>query len=113
MRVLSLVAAAVVAALLVSPPALAGRTVSASWYGPGLYGNRMACGQTLHSWTVGVAHRWLPCYSRVTVCYRGRCVRTVVVDRGPFVRGRELDLTARLAGYLGFTGVRPVWCSAC
>lgn len=92
---------------------LTGRTVMASWYGPGLYGNSLACGGRLSSSTVGVAHKYLPCGSSLRVCYRGRCVHTRVVDRGPFVAGRELDLTAGLAWRLRFSGVGAVYCSRC
>jgi rare lipoprotein A (peptidoglycan hydrolase) len=91
----------------------AGRTVLASWYGPGLYGNHLACGGRLSTRTVGVAHRWLPCGTPLTVCYHGRCARALVVDRGPFVYGRELDLTGALAWRLGFGGVGRVFCSRC
>jgi Putative peptidoglycan binding domain len=83
----------------------------ASWYGPGFYGNRTACGQTLRRGTRGVAHRKLPCGTRVVIAYGGRFVRTRVIDRGPFVkRGyeRDWDLTAALASKLRFEGVDRV-----
>jgi rare lipoprotein A len=81
----------------------------ASWYGPGLYGNRMACGGTLTPGTLGVAHKWLPCGTRVTFRYRGRQVTVPVVDRGPFVAGREWDLTAATKHRLGFGSTGTVW----
>lgn len=77
----------------------------ASWYGPGLYGNPLACGGTLTRSLVGVAHRSLACGTRLVVCYRGRCSRATVVDRGPYVAGRDFDLTGALASRLGFGGV--------
>ena len=80
------------------------RAAYASWYGPGLYGNALACGGTLSAGTLGVAHKSLPCGSRVTLKHRGRTVRVPVVDRGPFVGGREYDLTAATAQRLGFHG---------
>ncbi len=83
-------------------------TVVASWFGPGLYGNSLACGGTLTPATNGVAHKSLPCGTRLTVCYLRRCVRTRVVDRGPFVGGRTFDLAAGLARRLHFTGVHVV-----
>ena len=46
------------------------RWAYASWYGPGLYGNRTACGQTLGPGTLGVAHKSLPCGSKVTLRHR-------------------------------------------
>ena len=91
-----------------------GRTVRASWYGPGFYGRGLACGGRLHTWTIGVASRSLRCGSRLTVCYRGRCVATRVVDYGPASwTGRELDLTGGLAVKLRYSGAAPVYCSAC
>ena len=68
-------------------------TVKASWFGPGLWGNRTACGKTLTTGLAGVAHRTLACGSRVTLTYRGATVTVPVVDRGPYVAGREFDLT--------------------
>ena len=59
-----------------------------SWYGPGFFGNRTACGQNLKKSTMGVAHRTLPCGTKVVFGYRGRYVRTRVIDRGPFVKQR-------------------------
>lgn len=86
------------------------RTAYVSWYGPGLYGNPQACGGRLYTWTVGVAHKSLPCGSRVTICYR-RCGTFTVIDRGPFVAGREFDLTAPARDRIGMPGgvVRVRW----
>jgi rare lipoprotein A (peptidoglycan hydrolase) len=81
---------------------------TASWYGPGFYGHGMACGGVLTETTIGVAHRTLPCGTRLTICYSGRCIVTSVVDRGPFVPGRDFDLTGGLKVFLGFGSVGPV-----
>jgi hypothetical protein len=66
-----------------------------SWYGPGFYGNRTACGIALSTTTLGVANRTLPCGTRVT--FRnprtGRSLTVTVIDRGPYVAGRQWDLT--------------------
>jgi rare lipoprotein A (peptidoglycan hydrolase) len=80
------------------------RFASASWYGPGLYGNRTGCGGTLAPGRLGVAHKSLPCGSRVTFRHRGRSVRVRVIDRGPYVGGREYDLTEATARKLRFRG---------
>jgi peptidoglycan lytic transglycosylase len=80
------------------------RTALASWYGPGLYGQRLGCGGTLSAGSVGVAHKSLPCGTRVTLRHRGRILRVRVIDRGPYVGGREYDLTAATARRLGFSG---------
>ena len=80
------------------------RYAYASWYGPGLYGNRTGCGGTLYAGRLGVAHKSLPCGTMVTF-KRGRHeVRVPVIDRGPYVGGREYDLTAATAQRLGFEG---------
>ena len=81
------------------------RHAEASYYGPGLYGNGMACGGTLTPGTLGVAHKTLPCGSRVRLRYRGRSVSVPVVDRGPYVAGRDYDLTAATRDRLRFPGV--------
>lgn len=94
----------------VSPPVTVpnpvGRTVEASWYGPGFYGHGTACGQVLTEALSGVAHRTLPCGTMVTLSYAGRSVTVPVVDRGPYVRGRVFDLTAATCRALShcFTG---------
>jgi rare lipoprotein A (peptidoglycan hydrolase) len=73
----------------------------ATWYGPGFWGNTTACGKKLTKKTVGVAHRKLPCGTRVTFAYKGRWVRAKVIDRGPYRKGYRWDLTQRLAKRLG------------
>jgi rare lipoprotein A (peptidoglycan hydrolase) len=80
------------------------RSALASWYGPGLYGQRLGCGGTLSAGDLGVAHRSLPCGARVTLRHRGRTLRVRVIDRGPYAGGREYDLTAATARRLGFNG---------
>ncbi len=69
-----------------------------SWYGPGFYGKRTACGQAMTEGLVGVAHRTLPCGTRITFKNpaNGRIVTAPVVDRGPYVSGRQWDLTGGL-----------------
>ena len=80
------------------------RAASASWYGPGFYGNRTGCGGTLQYGQLGVAHKSLPCGTMVTFKHGRRKVRVPVIDRGPYVAGREYDLTAATAARLGFEG---------
>ncbi len=80
------------------------RSAQASWYGPGLYGNHLGCGGTLSPGTLGVANKSLPCGSKVTLRHGSRTVRVRVIDRGPYVGGREYDLTQATAQKLGFTG---------
>lgn len=80
----------------------------ASWYGPGLWGHKTACGQTLRPGTLGVAHKKLPCGTTVKFVYHGRTVVTQVIDRGPYVKGRAWDLTKAVSDALGFEGVGRV-----
>jgi hypothetical protein len=77
------------------------RGARATWYGPGFYGHRLACGGRLRTTTMGVAHRKLPCGTPVQVFYNGRSVTVPVVDRGPFANGASYDLTGAVAEALG------------
>lgn len=67
-----------------------------SWYGPGFYGSGTACGQTYTRDIIGVAHRTLPCGTKVTFRNpaNGRVLTVPVIDRGPYVAGRTWDLSA-------------------
>jgi len=78
------------------------RSAVASWYGPGFYGRRTACGLRMSRKLLGVAHKKLPCGTPVAIAYEGKSITVPVVDRGPFVRGRKWDLTAAAAKALGF-----------
>ena len=77
---------------------------AATWYGPGFYGKRTACGQTLRPGTLGVAHRNLPCGTAVKFVYEGRQIVTRVIDRGPYAKGVAWDLTNGAREALGFEG---------
>lgn len=78
------------------------RPAQASYYGPGLYGNGTACGGRLTPSTLGVAHKSLPCGTKLTLRHGGRSVRVRVIDRGPFAGDREYDLTAATKARIGF-----------
>jgi len=76
----------------------------ATWFGPGFYGNKTACGQTLTPSVVGVANRTLPCGTLVKVTYDGRALTVPVLDRGPYSHiSADWDLTAGAAQSLGIT----------
>ncbi len=66
-----------------------------SFYGPGFYGKRTACGLAYTKTIVGVAHRTLPCGTLVTFKNpsNGISVTMPVIDRGPYVSGRNWDLS--------------------
>ena len=82
------------------------RLAEASWYGGG---GGLACGGSLTSATLGVANKTLPCGTLVTLRYGGHSVRVPVVDRGPYVAGREFDLTEATKQALGFGDTGEVW----
>ena len=107
--------AAVAIASESTPPADFGQTSftvyrlqRASWYGPGFFGHRTACGQKLTRRLVGVAHRKLPCGTKIAISYRGKTLETVVVDQGPFVRGVSWDLTQATAQALGISSTTSI-----
>ena len=74
------------------------RDPEVSWYGPGFYGHRTACGQALTTSLIGVANRTLPCGTKIVFRNpkNGRVVTARVVDRGPYVSGRQWDMTGGL-----------------
>jgi rare lipoprotein A (peptidoglycan hydrolase) len=82
-----------------------------SWYGPGFYGKRTACGLAMTETLIGVAHRSLPCGTRITFRNpaNGRMVTAPVVDRGPYVDGRQWDLTGGLCKKLGHCYTGPLY----
>jgi rare lipoprotein A len=82
------------------------RLAGASWYGGG---GGLACGGELTSATMGVANKTLPCGTEVTLRYDGRTVQVRVIDRGPYVAGREFDLTEATKRALGFGDTGDVW----
>lgn len=88
--------------------AAGGSVVIASWYGPGFYGNRTACGQLYTPEIIGVAHRTLPCGTMLELEFRGRVVTVPVIDRGPFIAGRTLDLSNATRAALACTDLCPV-----
>jgi rare lipoprotein A len=76
--------------------------------GPAAFGHRTACGERLSPDTMGVAHPTLPCGVRIFVTFHGTTVLTQVVDRGPYLPGRQFDLTDALARRLGLQGVQQI-----
>ena len=84
------------------------QTAKASWYGPGLYGNKTASGAVLTQGMMNVAHKTLAFGTRIEFRYKGRTVTAVVNDRGPFIAGRTFDLGPGTAQALGFSGVGTV-----
>jgi len=78
----------------------------ASWYGPGFHGNKTASGEVYDSHQLTAAHRTLPLGSVVQVrsLTNGRRVTVRINDRGPFVKGRIIDLSFAAAQALAMAG---------
>lgn len=95
--------------LLAPLPASAGQHGIASVYSES-EGTRTASGVRLRDGALTAAHRSLPFGTRVRVTNprNGRSVVVTITDRGPFVRGRVIDLTSGGARALGFRGLAPV-----
>lgn len=87
------------------PPGLAstGKSLSgiASWYGPGFHGRRSSSGAIFDERDFTIAHKTLPLGTLLLVTFGDRQAVVMVNDRGPFVEGREFDLSRATAEYLG------------
>ena len=81
-----------------------------SWYGPGFYGQHTACGELLTTTLRGVANLTLPCGTLVQFRnpYNGQMVTVPVVDRGPYVAGRQWDLTYGACSAIGHCWTGPL-----
>ena len=81
----------------------AGHLVKASWYGPGLVGKRTTSGERFNPRALTAASKTIPLGSvvKVTNPDNGKSVKVRINDRGPFVRGRSLDLSPRAAEKIG------------
>jgi len=84
------------------------QTAKASWYGPGFFDHHTADGTTYNDTIILVANKTLPLGTKVAISYGGRTVIAPVKDRGPYVAGRDFDLSAGLAKALGFSGVQTI-----
>ena len=89
----------------VSPSSGTGRSFSgmASYYG-NESGSRTASGQRMNANAMTCAHRSLPFGTKLRVTHGGQSVIVTVNDRGPFIRGRVLDLSTGAARAIGLTG---------
>jgi rare lipoprotein A len=86
------------------------RTMVASYYGRELEGSPTASGEPFDPDELTAAHKSLPLGTRLIVSRAGESVKVVVNDRGPYVRGRDLDLSLAAAREIGLTnpGGAPV-----
>jgi hypothetical protein len=99
------------------PASESGSVVTVSWYGPGFYENRLPCWPWLKARglpiqflpdTWGVAHKSLPCGTMVTLTHGANTVTVPVLDRGPYIAGREFDLSPAVKAALGCTDLCTV-----
>jgi rare lipoprotein A (peptidoglycan hydrolase) len=72
------------------------------------YGLGLACGGLLGREELGVAHKTAPCGTLITFTYAGRSLTVPVIDRGPYIAGREWDLTGATAAALAFPGLGQI-----
>jgi rare lipoprotein A len=89
------------AAALLAPLSLRADTVTASWYGPNFHGRATASGCAFDQRGLTAASKTLPLGTILRVHYGARSVDVVINDRGPYVRGRSLDLSRHAAEQLG------------
>lgn len=93
--------------LLLSTPALTASAVAeeggASWYGPGFHGRTTASGEKFDTNDMTAAHKTLPFGTNVVVenLDNGKSVTLRINDRGPFIKGRIIDVSYAAAEYLG------------
>jgi rare lipoprotein A len=81
-------------------------TGTASWYGPGFHGNRTSSGEVFSSSDMTAAHQTLPLGTRVAVTNleNARTIEVRINDRGPFAKGRIIDLSHAAGEALGLVG---------
>lgn len=81
----------------------------ASWYGPGFHGRKTASGERFNTHDLTAAHRTLPFGTRVRVeAANGRSVVVRINDRGPFTKGKVIDLSRAAANVIGMGGTMRV-----
>lgn len=116
---------ALLALLLVAAPATAGTqeahpdealgvwhgTSLSSWYGVPFHGRRTSCGEIFDRRAMTVASPVLPCGTRLRLTNPAthRSALVTVTDRGPYVRGRVLDVSEQVAVVLGFRAQGLAW----
>ena len=89
-----------VALFFVTTPVLAAECVRASWYGSES-GNRTADGTPFDGTQMVAAHRTMKFGTKLRVTYLGRSAVVRIADRGPFIKGRSLDLSRAAAAKIG------------
>ena len=98
------------ATLLYGAGTVRAETLVASWYGPGFADLTTSSGEPFDPSDYTAASKTLPFGTKLIVTYNGKSVVVRINDRGPFVAGRDLDLSQAAAEYIGLTaaGSAPV-----
>lgn len=76
-----------------------------SWYGPGFHGRKTASGEIFNQNAMTAAHKTYRFGTKLRLAYNGRSVIVRINDRGPYIRGREVDLSKAAARKVGCYGV--------
>lgn len=97
------VVAALVTGLLSFTGSAMAQCGTASWYGPGFHGKKTASGTRFNQNAMTAAHKSLPFGTVVTVKDQrtGKSVQVTINDRGPYAKGRIIDLSKAAATKLG------------
>lgn len=98
------IATMALACLLVSSQANAKQVIASYYWQP----QAVACGGRFNPQAMTTAHKTLPCGTKLRVSKGNRSVVVTVNDRGPFIKGRTLDLSLAAAKKLGCDGVCQV-----
>jgi rare lipoprotein A len=79
------------------------QTMTGSWYGPGFQGQKMANGKRFNMYAFTVAHKTMRLGTRVCVTslVNGKVAKAYVTDRGPYIKGRDIDLSYALGKHMG------------
>jgi len=82
-----------------------------SWYGPGFNGRKTASGEIFNQYALTAAHKSLPFGTKVKITNptNNKSVIIRVNDRGPFVKGREFDLSKGAAQAIGVKGIGKIY----
>lgn len=104
---LRIVLAAALCCACLTAPARA-ETCVASWYGGKHHGRLTANGERFNQNAMTAAHRTRPFGSHAQVCSANGCVTVRITDRGPFVKGRCIDLSRAAARVIGIGGLARV-----
>jgi rare lipoprotein A len=103
-KIVLVAAAALVTGLMTSVTgAMADQCGGASWYGPGFHGKKTASGERFNENAMTAAHKTLPLGTIVKVTNQrtGKSIKVTINDRGPFAKGRIIDLSKAAAAKLG------------